>query len=103
MRILRIALLCLLAFPALARAEAATITSREVPLHGERPLAVATPSRFDLVGLHWRGPGAVSFRTRSVAGRWSAWRQAAPEAEDLPDASSPESSLRRGRRLGDPR
>lgn len=102
MRILRIALLCLLAFPALARAEAATITSREVPLHGERALAAATPSRFDLVGLHWQGQGVVSFRTRSLAGRWSAWRQAAPEAEDLPDARSPETSLRRGWRLGNP-
>src|SRR3972149_1123546 len=96
MRTLRIALLCLLAFPALARAEAATITSREVPLHGERALAAATPSRVDLVGLHWQGPGAVSFRTRSLAGSWSAWREAAPEAEDLPDARSP-AAARRGR------
>ncbi len=102
MRTLRIALLCLLVFPALARAEAATITSREVPLHGERALVAAAPSRFDLVGLHWQGSGVVSFRTRSLAGRWSAWRQAAPEAEDLPDARSPESSLRRGWRLGNP-
>jgi len=101
MRILRIALLCLLLFPALARAEPATITSREVPLHGERALAAATPSRFDLVGLHWQGPGTVSFRTRSLAGSWSAWREAAPEAEDLPDARSPEAA-RRGWRLGNP-
>ncbi len=102
MRTLRIALLCLLAFPALARAEAATITSREVPLQGARALAAAAPSRFDLVGLHWQGPGTVSFRTRSLAGRWSVWRQAAPEAEDLPDARSPESLGRRGWRLGNP-
>lgn len=102
MRALRIALLCLLAFPALARAEAATITSREVPLHGERVLASAAPPRFDLVGLHWQGPGDVSFRTRSVAGRWSAWRQAAPEAEDLPDLRSAEAAPRRGWRLGNP-
>src|SRR3989304_9603248 len=97
MRILRIALLCLLLFPALARAEPATITSRGVPRPGERALAAATPSRFDLVGLHWQGPGTVSFRTRSLDGRWSPWRQAAPEAEDLPDARSPEAAPRRGR------
>src|SRR4051812_22885124 len=60
---------------------------REVALHGERRLAAATP-RFDMVGLHWRGRGSVAFRTRSVAGRWSAWQPAAPEAEDLPDHPS---------------
>ncbi len=102
MRTFRIALLCLLAFPAAARAGEATITSREVPLHGERALAAAAPSRFDLVGLHWQGPGSVEFRTRGLDGRWSPWRQAAPEAEDLPDARSPESSPRRGWRLGNP-
>ena len=68
---------------------------REVPLHGQRTLAAATP-RFDMVGLHWRGPGSVEFRTRSLAGRWSAWQLAAPEAEDLPDHPSP------GWRLGNP-
>src|SRR5512132_3467063 len=57
---------------------------REVPLRGGRTLAAATP-RFDMVGLHWRGSGSVEFRTRSVAGRWSAWEPAAPEAEDLPN------------------
>ena len=31
------------------------------------------PPRFDMVGLHWRGPGPSPFRTRSLAGRWSAW------------------------------
>src|SRR3954454_5657536 len=60
---------------------------REVALHGERTLAAATP-RFDMVGLHWRGRGSVAFRTRSIAGRWSAGQPAAPEAEDLPDHPS---------------
>jgi hypothetical protein len=40
-----------------------------------------------MVGLHWRGSGSVSFRTRALTGRWSAWRAAAPEAEDGPDRS----------------
>jgi len=41
-----------------------------------------------MVCLHWRGRGSVAFRTRSIAGRWSAWQPAAPEAEDLPDHPS---------------
>jgi N-acetylmuramoyl-L-alanine amidase-like protein len=76
-----------LATPAVAYGEA-SITMREVPLHGERTLAAAPPAQFDMVGLHWRGPGSVEFRTRSIAGRWSAWHPAAPEAEDLPDRPS---------------
>ena len=47
--------------------------SRDVPLGTQRSLAAGQPStHFNLVGLHWRGPGAVQFRTRSLAGRWSA-------------------------------
>ena len=81
---------------------AASLTMREVPLHGVRTIAATGALRFDLVGLHWRGPGSVEFRTRSLAGRWSGWRQAAPEAEDLPDLSSSEASTARGWRLGNP-
>jgi hypothetical protein len=75
-----------LAAPAAAYGEV-SLTMREVPLHGERTLAAAQPARFDMVGLHWRGSGSVDFRTRSVAGRWSKWRPAAPEPEDLPDSA----------------
>jgi hypothetical protein len=70
--------------PAVARAET-TLVAREVPLHGMRTLASAKTPRFDLVGLHWQGNGSVAFRTGSVAGTWSAWHPAAPEAEDGPD------------------
>jgi len=92
-----------LAAPGIARAADATLTMREVPLRGERALAAASPARtFDLVGLHWRGSGSVSFSTRSVAGRWSPWHAAAPEAEDLPDGGSPETVRSRGWRLGSP-
>jgi len=87
-------LIVFLAAPAAAFGEA-SITMREVPLHGQRTLAAATP-RFDMVGLHWRGSGSIDFRTRSLAGRWSAWRPAAPEAEDLPDHPA------RSWRLGNP-
>jgi methionine-rich copper-binding protein CopC len=80
------AVIFLLATPAAARAET-TLVARDVPLHGGRSLESATPT-FDLVGLHWQGSGTVAFRTRSVAGRWSAWHPAAPEAEDAPDRTT---------------
>src|SRR2546430_13046064 len=101
MRSVLLAAVALLASPAAASA-GVSLTMREVPLHGERVLAASGPPVFDLVGLHWRGPGSVDFRTRSLAGRWSAWRRAAPEAEDLPDVQSPEAGPARGWRLGDP-
>jgi flagellar hook assembly protein FlgD len=40
---------------------------------------VLSPGRFQLVGIHWRGPGSVEFRTRDLAGRWSAWRESSDE------------------------
>ena len=59
-------------------------------------------TRFTLVGLHWRGPGRVVFRTRSLEGRWSGWRAAAPEGEDLPDVGSPEARRGAGWHIGNP-
>ena len=101
MRLLIAAAFLFFAAPAAAFAEA-TLTMREVPLHGERTLASAAPREFDLVGLHWRGSGTVQFRTRSLAGRWSGWRTAAPEGEDLPDVDSPETRASSGWQLGNP-
>jgi N-acetylmuramoyl-L-alanine amidase-like protein len=100
LKVLLAASLAFLAAPGTASA-AASLTAREVPLHGKRSLAASTP-QFDLVGLHWRGPGAVEFRTRSLTGDWSAWRQAAPESEDLPDAGTVETERTRNWRLGNP-
>jgi hypothetical protein len=92
-----------LALPAPALAQEATIVSRDVPLAGERTLAATNaPARFDLVGIHWRGSGTVQFRTRSTRGRWSAWEDAAPEAEDRPDAGTVERAGARGWQLGNP-
>jgi hypothetical protein len=51
--------------------------------------------QFDLVGLHWRGDGAVLFRTRSLAGRWSRWQSGMAE-DDGPDGP------RGGVRVGSP-
>src|SRR5581483_6979739 len=102
-RSLRLALLCLLAAPGLARAADATIASQDLPIGVVRmPAAAVAPSRFDLVAFHWQGSGHVLFRTRTQAGRWSGWRRADPEAEDLPDPGSAESRGRRGWRLGNP-
>jgi hypothetical protein len=67
-----------LAAPVSALAGAPTLTMREVPLLGERTLAAVTP-RFNMIGLHWRGPGTVLYRTRSAEGDWSAWRTAADD------------------------
>ncbi len=100
MRSLLLVVLAFCAVPATAMG-GISLTEREVPLHGGRALVAATP-RFDMVGLHWRGPGAVQFRTRSLEGRWSAWRRADPEAEDLPNVGSPETRAALGWRLGNP-
>ena len=89
--------------PAPANAAEVTLVTRDLPVSGARALAsVRAPERFDLVGLHWQGPGRVTFRTRSLNGRWSRWRAAAPEAEDAPDPHSAEGA-RSGRwKLGNP-
>jgi len=84
---------------------AATSVLREVELVGgshRAPAPGAAHERFTLAGLHWRGPGRVVLRTRSLDGRWSAWRPAAPEDEDLPDAGSRELSPTAGWRVGNP-
>jgi len=75
MRLLLGTLAAALVAPASALAGGPTLTMREVPLHAERTIAAVAP-RFNLVGLHWRGSGSVLYRTRSLAGRWSAWRAA---------------------------
>ena len=102
MKLAFVAAFVVLAFPAAARAGGASLVVRDVPLHGERALAAAGSPRFDLVGLHWRGPGSVLFSTRSLVGRWSAWRPAAPEAEDAPDVLTPEAARDASWRLGSP-
>jgi flagellar hook assembly protein FlgD len=71
-------------------------------LEGRSLEAGATARRFTLAGLHWRGSGRVLFRTRSLEGRWSAWRRAAPEDEDRPDRGSREARRRAAWRIGSP-
>jgi hypothetical protein len=92
-----------LAFPAAALAEDARLVTQDVPLGtGTRTLASSRPPLFELVGLHWRGPGDVLFRTRSTAGRWTPWRPAQPEPLDVPDAGTPEGRSALEWRLGNP-
>ncbi len=100
-----IALLAFLVAPSVAQGQAppggVAIVSRDLPVGSERTLASArAPIRFDLVGLHWRGPGTVSFRTRSPAGRWSGWQAAGDD--NRPDRQSGEGASTRGWRLGSP-
>jgi hypothetical protein len=102
MKIARAALVCLFMFPATAWAGATTIVSQDLPIGVTRTTAAAVaPSRFDLVGFQWQGPGRVLVRTRSQAGRWSAWRPVAPE-DDRPDRGSRETTVGKSWRLGSP-
>jgi flagellar hook assembly protein FlgD len=97
-----------LALPGLAEA-GVTMSVHEEPVTASRSTsgvirvlparAVSTP--FNLVGIHWRGPGKVYFRTAGARG-WSSWRFARPESEDLPDPGSPEAERSRGWKLGNP-
>jgi hypothetical protein len=100
MRLLATALVAL-AFPATAWCEA-TLVTRELPVGGVRTLAAAeAPTRFNLLGLHWRGPGRVFFRVRGDKG-WSGWHEADAEAEDLPDRGTDEARRMKAWRVGNP-
>jgi hypothetical protein len=94
-------LAALAAAPSVFAASHERVRTVELVQSGPRTFESRVAMRFTLAGVHWRGQGAVRFRTRSRDGRWSAWRDAAPEAEDGPDAGSPEFRFR-GWRLGNP-
>jgi hypothetical protein len=91
------AVLLLFLAPGVAHAAGASSAARELPPAADR-LAAARP--FQLVGLHWRGPGTVLLRTRLGNARWTRWIVAAPE-EDGPDARSGEEGVE-GWRVGSP-
>jgi len=101
-RRLLVAFLLALALPASASAGLATLQVRDLPLHGERSLSAAsTTSPFQLVGIHWQGPGGLELRIRTAHG-WTAWQPVREDGEDTPDGSSRESRATRGWRLGEP-
>ena len=98
---LLVAIMVALAVPGAAWGEA-TIVTRELPVGGSRALAAAQPStRFNLIGLHWRGSGRVFFRVRGERG-WSPWHEADAEPEDLPDRGTDEARRMRAWRIGNP-
>src|ERR671914_3140500 len=96
--------LCLAALaPGTAAADDVRVVSRMEPLTAARSsVARVAPLPFTMVGIHWQGPGQVSFRTAASAGRWSAWHAAQAEDEDLPDRSAPEGAVSRTWRIGNP-
>ena len=95
------AVIAAFAFPATAWAEA-TLVTRELPVNGARTLAAAhSPERFNLLGLHWRGPGRVLFRVRD-AGGWSAWHEVDAGPEDAPDRGTDEARRMHAWRMGNP-
>jgi len=105
MTLLRAALAALalvLAVPAIALGSDRFVV-RDVPVSQAGVVqARQAQEEFNLVGLHWKGPGTVSFRTASPDGAWSGWHDAAPEVEDKPDSDSAEASAGRGWKLGSP-
>jgi N-acetylmuramoyl-L-alanine amidase len=104
MKFLLLSVLAALVVPSTGLAAEPDLFTRDVPLRGARALAAsaATPRSFDLVGIHWQGPGTVLFRTRSVSGGWSRWHEAMPEPLDIPDAGTPEATSARTWKLGNP-
>jgi N-acetylmuramoyl-L-alanine amidase len=91
MRVFFAAAALLFATPAVAHAADGSIWSHDVALTAARsPASVQSARPFDLVGVHWRGTGHVELRTWTPRGGWSAWRAAAPEAEDRPDRDATE-------------
>jgi hypothetical protein len=99
--VLTLALLAVALWP--SSAGAASLSPVELVGGPQRLVpAGSAPERFTLAGLHWRGSGRVVFRTHSIGGGWSAWRAAAPEDEDQPDAGSPELRRSTGWRVGNP-
>jgi flagellar hook assembly protein FlgD len=81
----------------------ATVTAVELARGPARSVAATGEgTRFNLVGVHWRGPGRVLLRTRSLSGRWTDWQLAAPEDEDGPSRGTAESRARSGWHLGSP-
>src|SRR4051794_22554237 len=87
------------AAPAVAVASP-SLVARDLPVRSG--VVAEAPNAFDLVGLHWRGSGAVRFRTRRPDGAWSGWRLSAPESDDLPDRNTAEARRSRGWHLGNP-
>ncbi len=81
--VVTLAALAALAVPALARAGDVAMRAQDVPL-GPRALAAVRPViHFNMLALHWAGPGTVRYRVHRLRGRWSRWVTA--DADVAPD------------------
>jgi flagellar hook assembly protein FlgD len=105
-RLILIAAFAAVLVPASASAEVRLVTRDEpVPSAARAGSAItarSAPLRFNLIGLHWRGPGQVWFRTAREPGVWSGWHNARPEEEDLPDPGTDEATASAGWKIGNP-
>ena len=97
MRKVLVAAVVALAFPGSSLA-AGLVQQRD--LRPQASVRALSPGVFQLVGLHWRGPGRVEYRTRGLGGHWSRWRLSDDE-DALPDRGS-EWRAMRGWRVGEP-
>lgn len=84
-----------------ASAALTSIRATDVTPRGATTVTGAAP-RFELVGVHWKGPGRVELRTRTVRGGWSEWHDVIPGRADGPDSAAPEAAARVGWRVGSP-
>jgi flagellar hook assembly protein FlgD len=99
--LLALALVALVPGPA-AAADVVVVKRDESPDAARASVARTAPFSFTMVGVHWRGPGRVWFRTAGRPGAWSSWHRARPEAEDIPDDGAAEASRTAGWKLGNP-
>ena len=89
--------------PGSAAAGLTSLEVRELPLNGERTLSATWGTApFQLVGFHWRGPGTLDVRTRSLYGAWSLWTPVVDGDHDGPDAGSAEAIRAKGWRKSAP-
>jgi flagellar hook assembly protein FlgD len=101
-RRLLLAVTLALVFPAVSSAGLASLEVRELPVAGARTLSAAHPAKpFQLVGIHWRGPGRVELRTRTAGGAWSRWQRVVQD-EDGPDRGGAEQRAGDGWRVSAP-
>jgi N-acetylmuramoyl-L-alanine amidase len=97
------ALVLAFALPGGAAAGLASLDVRELTLGTERTLSASGPLEpFQMIGIHWRGPGTLDLRTKLADGRWTAWQPVVEDDGDAPDRESSESRATRGWKLGAP-
>ncbi len=69
----------------LARAGDVAMRVQDVPLAGRSLATAPAPARFNMLAVHWLGPGTVLYRTHRLGGAWSRW--AAADADSAPDGA----------------